>query len=280
MFAMTSMGVNVINYINHGCGPYVFKISGQLCYRIGSLIPNYDARSEYCQLYIFDTDNEVRNRIVVVTSSNSDFQPSEAIVASSITMLDAHNSVVQVFRKAHDRLSMQPNNQSDELNDRYVVKLFSIPSQHGNIYSDPVASEVVGLVVNDLGTTEEGCDLIVQEHSSAPKSKRGTWQIYGNENIKYRRYSRSDKIKRKVTTMAKYFSYRLHDRAYDFNTPLRSKRLTQDYEVDAYCCVEDDRLRYYRKKSFKKKYRSSPYKALVEAVSSGITTGSAAGQRI
>jgi len=97
MFAMTSMGVNVINSINDARGPYVFKISGQLCHRIGSLIPNDEARPEYCQLYIFDTDNEVRNRIAVATTSNSDFQPNEAIVASLITMLDTHNSVVQVF---------------------------------------------------------------------------------------------------------------------------------------------------------------------------------------
>jgi len=165
MFAMTSMGVNVINSINDGRGPYVFKISGQLCHRIGSLIPNDEARPEYCQLYIFDTDNEVRNRIAVATTSNSDFQPNEAIVASLITMLDTHNSVVQVFRTARDRLSMQPNNQSGEPDDRYAVKLFSTPIQHGNIYSDPVTSEVVGLVVNDLGTTEEGRDLIVQDHS-------------------------------------------------------------------------------------------------------------------
>ena len=268
MFAMTSMGVNVINSINDARGPYVFKISGQLCHRIGSLIPNDEARPEYCQLYIFDTDNEVRNRIAVATTSNSDFQPNEAIVASLITMLDTHNSVVQVFRTARDRLSMQPNNQSGEPDDRYAVKLFSTPTQHGNIYSDPVTSEVVGLVVNDLGTTEEGRDLIVQDHSCQLQRVKEThckfmamqYPLlfpYGedgfHENIKYRRCSRSNKIKRKVVTMAEYYSYRLHDRADDFNTPLRSKRLTQAYEVDAYCCVEDDRLRYYRKKSFQKK---------------------------
>ncbi|KAG2544672.1 hypothetical protein PVAP13_9KG177801 [Panicum virgatum] len=192
MFAMTSMGVNVINSINDARGPYVFKISGQLCHRIGSLIPNDEARPEYCQLYIFDTDNEVGNRIAVATTSNSDFQPNEAIVASLITMLDTHNSVVQ------------PNNQSGEPDDRYAVKLFSTPTQHGNIYSDPVTSEVVGLVVNDLGTTEEGRDLIVQDHSCQLQRVKEThckfmamqYPLlfpYGedgfHENIKYRRCS-------------------------------------------------------------------------------------------
>lgn len=43
-FAMTSMGVHVINSINDGRGTYVFKISGQLCHRIGSLMPSGRAR--------------------------------------------------------------------------------------------------------------------------------------------------------------------------------------------------------------------------------------------
>jgi hypothetical protein len=38
MFAMTSMGAKVIDSINDGHGPYVFKISGQVCHIIGSMI--------------------------------------------------------------------------------------------------------------------------------------------------------------------------------------------------------------------------------------------------
>ena len=63
MFAMTSMGAKVIDSINDGHGPYVFKISGQVCHRVGSLIPSEGRRPEYAQLYIFDTDHKVSNRI-------------------------------------------------------------------------------------------------------------------------------------------------------------------------------------------------------------------------
>ncbi|KAL6646680.1 hypothetical protein ACP70R_015757 [Stipagrostis hirtigluma subsp. patula] len=295
MFAMTSMGVKVIDSINDGHGPYVFKISGQLCHRIGSLIPRHDAKPEYCQLYIFDTDNEISNRMAVATRARTEFQPNEAIVASLVTMLDTHNQIVQVFRTARDGLSVQSNSPSDQSGDSYSVKLFAVPKQHGNIYSNPVASDVVGLVVNDLGTSDEGRDLIVQDHSSHLQRVKEThckfmamqYPLlfpYGedgfHENLEYIRCGRSQKMKRKNVTMVEYFSYRLHDRTGDFNTPLRCKRLTQAYKVDAYCCVEDERLRHYRKKSFQLKYRSRTYKALVEAVSSGITEASAAGQRI
>lgn len=98
------MGVNVIRSINDGRGPYVFKISGQLCHRIGSLVPSNGTKPEYCQLYIFDTENEVRNRMSVASRGGVSFQPSETIVTSLMTMFDCHNPIVQVFRTARDRL--------------------------------------------------------------------------------------------------------------------------------------------------------------------------------
>jgi hypothetical protein len=51
---------------------------------------------------------------------------------------------------------------------------------------------------------------------------------------------------RQKATMAEYYAYRLHDRANDFNTPLRFGRGKQAYEVHAYCCVERERIDHYR----------------------------------
>lgn len=39
MFAMTSFGGQVDENINKGLGPYVFKVSGQVCHWLGSLCP-------------------------------------------------------------------------------------------------------------------------------------------------------------------------------------------------------------------------------------------------
>ena len=73
---------------------------------------------------------------------------------------------MQIFRTARDRLSVQPEGLSDHIDDHYAVQLFCTPKRHGNIYSAPIAPEVVGLVVNDLGATDKGRDLIVQDRSS------------------------------------------------------------------------------------------------------------------
>jgi hypothetical protein len=63
LFAFTSMGARVDNSVNDGCGPPVFKISGQVHHRICSLLPLNDETPKFLQLYIYDTSNEVRNRL-------------------------------------------------------------------------------------------------------------------------------------------------------------------------------------------------------------------------
>uniref|UniRef100_A0A453RSP5 Helitron helicase-like domain-containing protein n=2 Tax=Aegilops tauschii subsp. strangulata TaxID=200361 RepID=A0A453RSP5_AEGTS len=167
MFAMTSMGAKIDESINDGRGPYIFKISGQVCHRVGSMRPSRGQRPEYAQLYIFDTECEVSNRINVASSSRTGsssrttsssriassthtlFQANEGIVQSLITMLNTHNPIVKLFRTASQRLH---GNDSDHL----YIRIYGKPDAHGDIYSAPVASEVVGLVVGDLGSSNVG----------------------------------------------------------------------------------------------------------------------------
>ncbi|GJS36348.1 DNA helicase [Tanacetum coccineum] len=63
MFAMTSFGAKIDESINAGRGPYVFKVSDQIYHWIGSLCPPPEEAPRFLQLYIYDTDNEVENRM-------------------------------------------------------------------------------------------------------------------------------------------------------------------------------------------------------------------------
>jgi hypothetical protein len=105
MFAMTSMGAKVIESVNDGHGPYVFKVSGQSCHRIGSMRPAQGQRPEYAHLYIYDTANEVSDRMNTVSSPNGSFQTNEEIVKTLIQMLNTDNSIVKLFRTASERLN-------------------------------------------------------------------------------------------------------------------------------------------------------------------------------
>lgn len=294
MFAMTSMGAKVNESINDSKGPYVFKISGQPCHRMGSMRPARGKRPEYAQLYMFDTENEVSNRINVASSSRTasssrnTFQANEGIVQSLIQMLNTHNPIVKLFRTASQRLV------GDE-SDHFRIRIYGKPNAHGDIYSALVASEVVGLVVGDIGSTDVGRDIIIEDHSSKlqqinekhPKFMSMQYPLlfpYGedgfHDELMYHQTQRVTANQRQKVTMLQYYAYRLHDRLGQFNTPLRGKRLTQAYFVDGYCSVETFRVAFYRKPSFQRKYRSSPYNCLANSVSRGITSGSSVGQRI
>lgn len=63
MFAFTSIGGKVDGNLNDGQGPPQFVISGQNYHRIGSLLPDEGDNPKFAQLYIYDTRNEVQNRL-------------------------------------------------------------------------------------------------------------------------------------------------------------------------------------------------------------------------
>jgi hypothetical protein len=63
MFSFTSFGGQVESRGSDGRGPPNFVICGQNYHRIGSLIPNQGDAPKFAQLYIYDTENEVENRL-------------------------------------------------------------------------------------------------------------------------------------------------------------------------------------------------------------------------
>jgi len=105
MFAFTSLGVDIDRSINTGRCPYIFRINGVVHHRIGSLIPDQGNRPQYAQLYIYDTANEVQNRLDVYSSDlGSESVPNAHIVESLVSMFDQCNPLVKQFRMARDRL--------------------------------------------------------------------------------------------------------------------------------------------------------------------------------
>jgi hypothetical protein len=73
------MGANIDRSINKSCGPNIFKIQGAVCHRMGSLLPEKSdspgsvggrKRPKFAELYIYDTTNEVKNRIDAINPDN------------------------------------------------------------------------------------------------------------------------------------------------------------------------------------------------------------------
>jgi hypothetical protein len=63
MFSFTSPGMELDKSYNNGRGPPTLRLQGQICHRIGSMLPLAGQRPKFAQLYIYDTENEVSNRM-------------------------------------------------------------------------------------------------------------------------------------------------------------------------------------------------------------------------
>ena len=103
-FAFIYMGGRVDKSINRTRGAYVFRISGHNYHHIGSLLPEIGKKPQFAQLYIYDTDNEIENRI----NSLMHEEVQVDIVQGICEMLDEHNVLVKSFRMARDRYRAEP----------------------------------------------------------------------------------------------------------------------------------------------------------------------------
>jgi hypothetical protein len=151
MFAMTSFGATIDKSVNVGRGPYVFKVSGQIYHSIGSLCPFENDTPRFLQLYIYDTQNEMQNRLSHFSNSEQN-SLSPHIVQGLIRFLDTHNELVKVLRTARD-LCTQVD--IPEFN----LRLYNGGRARG--YELPTSNTVAAIVFDNGPTTESDYDVII-----------------------------------------------------------------------------------------------------------------------
>lgn len=152
MFQFTSIGGKIDRKLNNGKGPYCFKLNGQNHHLIGSLKPTQGETPKFCQLYVYDTENEIQNRMNAVPGSEI-LDPD--IVSGLLKMLDDNNKLVESFRMARDRFNLDQPEEFDLL-------LVSSKSASGRPNQIGPSNEVAALIVGDV---EGGCsfrDIIVE----------------------------------------------------------------------------------------------------------------------
>lgn len=280
LFAFTSLGVHVDRSINTGTGPYVFRINGVVHHRIGSLLPADGNRPEYAQLYIYDTQNEVRNRLAIFERDGGHReQPDPSIVEALITMLDTHNPLVRQFRMARDRL-LSPN--APEI---YIQLIGSDPS-HSNRYTLPSSPELAALIVGDFPTDVSTFDIVVQTQAGEFKSISPLHPAlmslqypllfpYGDKGfhlgIKFAESEEHRLTVREDVSMLEFYRYYLHYRMHEPNPFTCSGRLSDQLIVNSFSCVEANRLSFY---TFNQdKLRTDTYQGITDAVTRGAETG-------
>ncbi|XP_012847965.1 PREDICTED: uncharacterized protein LOC105967922 [Erythranthe guttata] len=183
IFSFTSLGGKVQTSINNGSGPYTFLFNGQNYHLLGSLLPEEGIRPKFAQLYIFDTENEIQNRIDAVISENQSNNLDPAIVASLKDMIDGNNVLAQHYRAVRDRFS----------NDGHQgVKLRLVKSRNtdGRTYNLPNASKIAGLIYPLLfpyGEDGYQDDISLRESPFADNRKRKKFCVDGFSMVESQR---------------------------------------------------------------------------------------------
>jgi hypothetical protein len=152
LFAFTSMGAHVDN----GCGPPVFKISGYL-------LPLKDETPKFLQLYIYDTSNEVRNRLrcpAVEETPTGCLEPS--IVDDLRKMLNHHNPFVKKIRLAKERLENSPT-------DEFIIRIICAREGDPVQYNLPSTNDLAMLVVGDFSLDNFKRDIIIETRNEELK---------------------------------------------------------------------------------------------------------------
>ncbi|PWA90990.1 helitron helicase-like domain-containing protein [Artemisia annua] len=217
MFAMTPLGATVDESINNGRGPYVFKVSGQIYHWIGGLCPPPGKDPRFLQLYIYDTQHEVENRLSHFPAHQR-HQLDIEIIRGLIHFLDANNALVQLFRTARDKLVV-----GDVV--EFKVHVFGVVGQRQ--YELPTSDSIRAIVYDSGSGTKSDFDFIVEKHSRDPERVNKLHPsymafqfpllfIHGEDEyhlgLKLTDTTASDSTVDKKMSMNVYYAYQLHDR--------------------------------------------------------------------
>ncbi|KAI3505740.1 hypothetical protein L1887_27949 [Cichorium endivia] len=277
IFSMTSFGAKIDETVNRGRGPYTFKVCGQICHRIGSFCPEGSDIPRFLQLYVYDVENEISNRLQVLgdgaESLNSD------VVAGLSTVLNGVNEYVRMF-KTSVNIASQNNLRN------YAIRLYNnVPDVRYNL---PYGGTLGGIVTADDPNASK-YDVIVHSRGGCPTriSKLHFSYMplqypllfpYGEKGWSNRFKLRSaGAVTSKSITLNMYYSYLIHSRSGMYTLILQCGRLFQQFLVDAYLSVEENRLDYIRNNQ--NNLRSEHVTGIYDAISKGDLDGNVIGKR-
>ncbi|GJV90074.1 helicase [Tanacetum coccineum] len=263
MFCFTSFGARIDHLINVGRGLYTFRINGQNCHRIRSLLPKDGT------------------------------QPSEGvngtIVGSLIKMFDQNSSIVKAFQMArywcysHTSVNVElrllfERTNSRQYNAPTVAEVAALITNSVNVelrllsertnsrqYNAPTVAEVAALITNDFGDGAPTRDIVVNKKDSGPKRILELHPSY---------------MALQYPLLFPYGEDMYHDKIIKEHgiTLLRGGRLFQQYLVDAYTAIEEQILGWTRNNQ--DPLRVDLYHNVCDAITMGDTNATGLGKRI
>ncbi|KAG2215259.1 hypothetical protein INT45_004236 [Circinella minor] len=238
----TSLGANIDHTVaNAHSGAYNFRIHGSMYHSIGSLLPNENETPAFAQIYVLDNSSaETANRHAVapVTLNNVVLQQLQ-------NMMHRLNPFVTSFQ------SMAEVSQTHGIdNVRMVIRSENTPDHRH--YNAPTADEIRILIVGNDGDENAGDE---------------GWTIDARSGI------------HKITVI-EWYKYRLmiHGNGREDNYLHRFGKLFQQFIVDMYAKMEDNRLGFIRHNQ--NRLRADLYRNVADAIHVGDNDMTTVGKRV
>lgn len=263
----TSLGVKVDESVNDGRGPYCFRIHGELCHLIGSLLPAEGHEPQYAQLYIHDPQYALDVRM----RRNDNLRHDTMALLQGI--LNGTHKYIPIYRQAFEILS-----QLAPAVDIPVRLHFNSNRQDRRRYNLPTADEVAVILPGDGTQRVDSRDIILHRRNGSLQRIRDGHPAYSSLHyvllfpygehgwhwgLSSREDSTGDEHSEKGITQTRFYAYQLQVRPL-YSLLLRGGRLLQQYIVDSWACADQSRLNWLRFNQ--PQIRASLYSGLQDAV--------------
>ncbi len=211
----------------------------------------------------------------------------KSLIEDLTKMIDDNNVLAKTFRRVREFLH-------DDVNSDFALRLFRHRCKDPRVYNTPTTDEIAALIVGDMSNMEVGRDIIVKKYSGQMYRLHETHTTFiplqyplifpfGEDGyqaqIPIRNFgSKSRERKRSRISLREFIAFRIQERNVEFGNIVHSRRLFQQFLVDAYTMVEAQRLSFIRLNQ--KTIRCDILQGVQEAMNQGETNSSAIGKRI
>ena len=227
-------------------GPPIFKMSGQMYHLMGPVLPELGEQPKFSQLYVYDRDHEVGNRMQTQKG-----QLSQNLMSKLQESLRKSNFYVQQFEHAADVMQANPTQE---------LKLCFKSKGNMNVKKKHNLPEVTDVGILAPGDMAENRAIVLYCRQSQHPKQNATTRInqlhemydptayvllfpYGDSG-----YSIPAPLKfdgdtegNKPISLLEFYKFHLMIRGISFNTIHRAGRLFQEYLCDMYSKIEGAR---------------------------------------
>lgn len=273
VLSFTSLGVQVDESINRrGHGPYVFKIHGELCHLVGSLLPIEGRQPSYAQLYIYDPHSALQHRVERNGLLGDDHQRERELLEKLQAIINQCHPYARILKNA--TAILQEHTTTDDVSIR--LHFNSRHHEDKRRYNLPSADEVAVILPGSGEQEHDRRDIVLHKrsgqlqriHDGHPAYAPLHYVLlfpYGDHGWhKDIPLSRSDGGEERHVTQTRFYAYQLQVRRGYYSTILRGGRLLQQYIVDAWASSDQNTLNWYRHNQGS--IRAALYSGLEDAV--------------